>query len=84
MFRQYFLFSTCPYHDFDVLVIFQGRIGRKIRKELGFEFHDTRRSDPRNAAPPEKLRKDFPSRWASKELSLSRSGRSQKKTRGIV
>ena len=36
-----------PYRDFVILVIFHGGISRKFRAALGFELHDTRRSDPR-------------------------------------
>ena len=41
------LFDVPPYRDFVILIIFHGAISRKIRTELGFELHDTGRSDPR-------------------------------------
>ena len=40
-------YDVPPYGDFVTLIIFHGGISREIRTELGFELHDTRRSDPR-------------------------------------
>ena len=41
------LFDVPTYRGFVILIIVDREISRKMRTELGFEFHDTRRSDTR-------------------------------------
>ena len=78
------LFDVPPYRDFVILIIFHGGISRKIKTELGFELHDTRRSDPRRVGWSTGARRVLgncvrlvvgPARSSRsrKELSLSRS-----------
>ena len=77
-------FDVPPYRDFVILVIFHVGISRKIRTELGFELHSTRRSAPRRVERSNGMRHLLgncvrlvagPARSSRsrKELSLSRS-----------
>ena len=73
-----------PYRDFCGVGHFSWAISRKTRTELGFELHDTRRSDPRRVGRSDGMRHLLgncvrlvaaPARTSCsrKELSLSRS-----------